>query len=103
MIGPSSMVSIWAIAHDDGANAIGMRFAASRGSVSVGVSHGGLPPDGLVETSCARSTSLTTVQRSGGPVGITLAPSPVSWILGLCKHPECRPPQVLRTLHGTFN
>ncbi len=28
---------------------IGMRFHASRGSMSVGVSHGGLPPDSLIE------------------------------------------------------
>ena len=32
---------------------IGMRFHASRGSMSVGVSQGGLPPDSLVETESA--------------------------------------------------
>jgi cytosine/adenosine deaminase-related metal-dependent hydrolase len=31
------------------AQAIGMRFTASRGSMSVGQSHGGLPPDAVVE------------------------------------------------------
>jgi len=34
-------------------NDIGMRFHASRGSMSVGESHGGLPPDALVETEAA--------------------------------------------------
>jgi len=33
----------------EAAQAIGMRFVASRGSMSVGQSQGGLPPDGLVE------------------------------------------------------
>ncbi len=33
----------------DGAREIGMRFHAARGSMSVGESDGGLPPDGLVE------------------------------------------------------
>jgi 8-oxoguanine deaminase len=33
----------------DAARAIGMRFTAARGSMSVGQSQGGLPPDGLVE------------------------------------------------------
>ena len=33
----------------DGAREIGMRFHAARGSMSVGESGGGLPPDGLVE------------------------------------------------------
>jgi 8-oxoguanine deaminase len=33
----------------DAAREIGMRFTASRGSMSVGQSKGGLPPDGLVE------------------------------------------------------
>ena len=33
----------------EAAQAIGMRFVASRGSMSVGASQGGLPPDGLVE------------------------------------------------------
>ena len=33
-----------------GIQAIGLRFHASRGSMSVGESQGGLPPDGLVET-----------------------------------------------------
>ncbi len=33
----------------DGARAIGMRFTASRGSMSVGESAGGLPPDAVVE------------------------------------------------------
>ena len=33
----------------DGAREIGMRFHAARGSMSVGKSDGGLPPDGLVE------------------------------------------------------
>ncbi len=34
----------------EAARAIGMRFVASRGSMSVGASQGGLPPDGLVES-----------------------------------------------------
>ncbi len=33
----------------DGAREVGMRFHAARGSMSVGESDGGLPPDGLVE------------------------------------------------------
>ena len=33
----------------EGAHAVGIRFTATRGSMSIGVSQGGLPPDALVE------------------------------------------------------
>ena len=44
----------------DGARAIGMRFTASRGSMSVGESAGGLPPDAVVER---EPDILTDTQR----------------------------------------
>ncbi len=45
----------------DGAREIGMRFHAARGSMSVGESDGGLPPDGLVER---ESAILRDTQRA---------------------------------------
>ena len=44
----------------DGAHAIGMRFHAARGSMSIGESNGGLPPDYLVEN---ERDILTDAQR----------------------------------------
>ena len=45
---------------------IGMRFVATRGSMSVGQSQGGLPPDGVVEHEDAILKSLNTIAKSSG-------------------------------------
>jgi len=45
----------------EASRAIGMRFHASRGAMSVGVSKGGLPPDGLVEEESAILNDMVRV------------------------------------------
>ncbi|GLS16293.1 8-oxoguanine deaminase [Hydrogenophaga electricum] len=76
----------------EGAQAIGMRFVATRGSMSVGQSQGGLPPDRVVES---EDTILKDSQRlietwhnaaHGAMVQIALAPcSPFSVSPALMK------------------
>ena len=69
----------------EAAQAIGMRFVASRGSMSVGASQGGLPPDGLVESEAQilrdtqRLIETYHDRRHGAMVNVAVAPcSPFS-------------------------
>jgi cytosine/adenosine deaminase-related metal-dependent hydrolase len=69
----------------EGAAAVGLRFHATRGAMSIGVSRGGLPPDSLVEDEAAilkDSERLVSAFHDPGPgamVRIGLAPcSPFS-------------------------
>ena len=69
----------------EAAQAIGMRFVASRGSMSVGESAGGLPPDALVEDEAAILRDTERVVRAhhdasfGSMVNVAVAPcSPFS-------------------------
>ncbi len=69
----------------EAASAIGLRFHATRGSMSIGRSAGGLPPDDLVETESliledsARVVDAFHDARAGSMVRIALAPcSPFS-------------------------
>ena len=69
----------------EAAQQIGMRFVASRGSMSVGASQGGLPPDGLVESEAhilrdtQRLIETYHDKRHGAMVNIAVAPcSPFS-------------------------
>ena len=50
----------------EGARVMGMRFHATRGSMSVGQSHGGLPPDSLVEDEAA--ILADTLRRDRAPI-----------------------------------
>jgi cytosine/adenosine deaminase-related metal-dependent hydrolase len=69
----------------EAAAAIGLRFHATRGSMSIGRSAGGLPPDSLVEREdailkdCARVVDAFHDPRPGAMVRVALAPcSPFS-------------------------
>src|SRR5512133_2249266 len=69
----------------EGARQVGLRFHASRGSMSLGESQGGLPPDSVVDTEeniLADSVRLIEQYHDGGPgsmLQIVLAPcSPFS-------------------------
>ncbi len=76
----------------EAAQAIGMRFVATRGSMSVGQSQGGLPPDSVVEREDAilrdsqRLIETWHDARHGAMLQIALAPcSPFSVSTGLMK------------------
>jgi 8-oxoguanine deaminase len=76
----------------EAAQAIGMRFVATRGSMSVGQSQGGLPPDRVVEREDAilkdsqRLIETWHDARHGAMLQIALAPcSPFSVSTGLMK------------------
>jgi cytosine/adenosine deaminase-related metal-dependent hydrolase len=76
----------------EAAQAIGMRFVATRGSMSVGQSQGGLPPDSVVEREDAilqdsqRLIETWHDTRHGAMLQIALAPcSPFSVSTGLMK------------------
>ncbi|MDO9131543.1 8-oxoguanine deaminase [Hydrogenophaga sp.] len=76
----------------EAAQAIGMRFVATRGSMSVGQSRGGLPPDSVVEREDAilqdsqRLIETWHDARHGAMLQIALAPcSPFSVSTGLMK------------------
>ena len=74
----------------EAAREIGMRFVATRGSMSVGQSQGGLPPDAVVEREDAilrdtrRPTAVTaTVLQDAGhrmSVWIQLLPGALAWL-----------------------
>lgn len=76
----------------DAANTIGIRFHAARGSMSIGESDGGLPPDHLVErepdilNDCIRVADRYHDAKDGAMVRIVMAPcSPFSVSTGLMK------------------
>jgi 8-oxoguanine deaminase len=76
----------------EGARAIGIRFTATRGSMSIGVSKGGLPPDALTErepeilSDCERVIAAHHDPRAGAMVQIALAPcSPFTVSEGLMR------------------
>ncbi len=76
----------------DGAAALGIRFVISRGSMSLGQSHGGLPPDDCVESEQAILTdSVRVVQQfhdptPGSMLQVALAPcSPFSVTANLMR------------------
>jgi cytosine/adenosine deaminase-related metal-dependent hydrolase len=63
------------------ANELGVRIVASRGSMDLGVSDGGLPPDSLVESidEILADTERLAARADGDRVGIAVAPcSPFS-------------------------
>lgn len=76
----------------DAAQTIGIRFHAARGSMSIGESDGGLPPDHLVErepdilNDCIRVADRYHDAKDGAMVRIVMAPcSPFSVSTGLMK------------------
>ena len=60
------------------ARELGVRIVASRGSMDLGVSNGGLPPDELVEdldTVLAETERLVAALHDGGPAAACRSPS----------------------------
>lgn len=76
----------------EAAQQLGMRFVATRGSMSIGVSKGGLPPDSLVEEEaailkdCERVVHAYHDPEKGAMTQVALAPcSPFSVSVGLMR------------------
>lgn len=76
----------------EAAQQLGMRFVATRGSMSIGVSKGGLPPDSLVEEEaailkdCERVVHAYHDPKKGAMTQVALAPcSPFSVSVGLMR------------------
>jgi 8-oxoguanine deaminase len=76
----------------EAAQQLGMRFVATRGSMSIGVSKGGLPPDSLVEDEaailkdCERVVHAYHDPKKGAMIQVALAPcSPFSVSVGLMR------------------
>jgi 8-oxoguanine deaminase len=76
----------------EGARAIGIRFTATRGSMSIGVSQGGLPPDALTEREadilrdCERVINTFHDAKPNAMIQVALAPcSPFTVSEGLMR------------------